>query len=46
MAVFGGLIASGFVAGMHPALVLGAAAVLLSAALTYAYVDRAHARGA
>jgi len=46
VAVFGGLIAPGFVDGMHQALVLGAVAVLASAALTVAYVDPPRARAA
>jgi DHA2 family methylenomycin A resistance protein-like MFS transporter len=39
VALFGGLVATGFVAGMHLALVLGAAGVLFSLALTFAYID-------
>ena len=39
VAVFGGLIAGGFISGMHVALVLGAAAVLVGLGLTLAYID-------
>lgn len=45
VALFGGLIAGEFVGGMHVALALGSAAVLLSMALTWLYVDPP-ARGA
>ncbi|MDX6580982.1 MAG: transporter, family, methylenomycin resistance protein [Solirubrobacterales bacterium] len=39
VALFGGLIAGGFVAGMHVALALGAAGVLVGLGLTVAYID-------
>ncbi len=43
VAVFGGLVASGFVAGMHVALVLGAIGVAVALVLTVAYVHPASA---
>ena len=43
VAVFGGLIASGFVSGMHVALVLGAVGVAATLALTLAHVRPAPA---
>jgi DHA2 family methylenomycin A resistance protein-like MFS transporter len=38
VAVFGGLVANGFISGMHVALVLGAVAVATTLVLTLAYV--------
>ncbi len=39
VALFGGLVATGFVAGMHLALLLGAAGTAICLALTIAFID-------
>ncbi len=39
VAVFGGLVATGFVSGMHVALALGAAGIVIVLGLTLAYID-------